>query len=108
MKTIYVGMGLTQAPKEFRNDFQHELKAGLRALKEVEIADFMGIDDGLAPLDIYVHDRNSAEGTDLCVFIADHPSIGMGMEIAYRQATEKPMILFARDEIRITRMLLGI
>lgn len=111
MKTMYVGMGLTQAPKEFRNDFQHELKTGLRALPDVEVLDFYGVDfdsvgEGVE-VDVYELDRSHTENADLCVFIVDHPSIGLGMEIALRLTTGKPMLVFARDELRITRMLTG-
>lgn len=111
MKTIYVGMGLTHAPKEFRNDFQHELKDGLRTLPEVEVLDFYGVDldsvgEGVE-VDVYELDRSHTENADLCVFIVDHHSIGLGMEIALRLVAGKPMIVFARDEFVVTRMLTG-
>lgn len=104
-------MGLTQAPKEFRNDFQHELKDELRELSGVEVLDFYGVDfdsvgDDVAQ-EVYELDRSHTENADLCVFIVDHPSIGLGMEIALRLGVGKPMLVFAKEEVRITRMLTG-
>ena len=103
---IYVGMGLTQAPKEFREDFQHELKALLRAIDGVEILDFVGLEAGTAA-DVYDHDCHCTRTADLCIFVVDHPSIGLGMEIMLRQSIGKPMFIFARENASVTRMLKG-
>ncbi len=107
MKTVYVGMGLTLAPVEFREDFQNELKTALRRISEVEVMDFIGLTEG-TEVDVYNHDRQSAESADLCVFIADHPSIGLGLEIAFRVEVNKPFVVFAHTEAKVTRMLLGL
>ena len=106
MKKIYVGMGLTQAPKEFREDFQNELKANLRNLSEVEVLDFIGLVAG-TPTDVYDYDRSHTESAELCVFIVDYPSIGLGMEISIRLASGKKMLIFAHVDAKITRMLTG-
>lgn len=103
---IYVGMGLTQAPIEFREYFQNELKVQLREIEGVEILDFIGL-EGSTEEEVYTYDRTCTETADLCVFIVDHPSIGLGMEIVFRLATEKPMLVFAKNESHITRMLTG-
>lgn len=103
---IYVGMGLTQAPVEFREDFQHQLKSGLRRLSGVEVLDFVGLASSTASR-VYEYDRNCTEGADLCVFIADYPSIGLGMEIAFRLNAKRPMLVFAQEGVSVTRMLLG-
>lgn len=104
-------MGLTQAPEEFRNDFQHALKDALRELSEIEILDFYGVDFSNTPegveKEVYRLDRSHTESADLCVFIADYPSIGLGMEIALRLAARKPMIVFAHEDAVVTRMLTG-
>lgn len=103
---LYVGMGLTQAPKEFREDFQHKLKQALKAIKDVEILDFVGL-EGSTKEEVYRYDRACSEKADLCVFICDHPSIGLGMEIVFRLQLQKPMILFAGEGVVVTRMLTG-
>lgn len=105
MTTVYVGMGLTQAPKEFREEFQHELKAALTEAGFV-VTDFVGLTDGTSG-DVYRHDKQAALAADICVFVADHPSIGLGMEIAYRQAAGTPMVIFAHKAAVVTRMLIG-
>ena len=105
--TIYVGMGLTQAPEAFRVGFQNELKAGLRELEDIEILDFVGL-EGSTEEEVYSHDRNCTMTANLCVFIVDHPSIGLGIEIAFRLATGKPMLVFAKEDAKITRMLTGL
>ena len=104
--TIYVGMALTEAPPEFRDDFQTELKSQLRALPDVRVLDFIGLENGTA-LDVYKHDKMCTETADLCVFVVDHTSTGLGMEIMLRAETQKTCLFFARKEQRITRMLLG-
>lgn len=104
--TIYVGMGLTNAPKGFREDFQRVLKDALRDIPDVELLDFIGLEDG-TEADVYRHDRESTEGADLALFICDHPSIGLGMEIVFRHLTGKLMLLCAATTQRVTRMLTG-
>ena len=104
---LYVGMGLTQAPKEFSKDFQNELKDDLRAIAGVEILNFIGLEEG-TDKEVYQYDRDCTESADLCIFIVDYPSIGVGIEIALRLATGKPMIIFAEGDAKITRMLTGL
>ena len=103
---IYVGMALTQAPQEFREDFQKELKDMLRSIEGVEVMDFVGLQGSTAGK-VYSYDRNCTETADLCVFIADYPSIGLGMEIMIRHFAQKPMLVCARANISVTRMLTG-
>ena len=105
-KTIYVGMALTEAPIDFREDFQHELKALLRQLTDAVILDFVGLEGGTAKA-VFEHDRGCAETADVCVFVVEYPSIGLGMEIAFRHMTGKRMLVFAPAGKRVTRMLTG-
>lgn len=104
--SLYVGMGLTQAPVEFREHFQNELKGSLRATGSFELLEFVGLEGG-TDHDVYLHDRKCTETADLCLFIADHPSIGLGMEIVFRLMTRKPMLICAHRDAKITRMLTG-
>ncbi len=106
MQTLYVGMGLTQAPIGFRTTFQHLLKSDLRACGRFEVLDFVGLDDG-DETGVYRSDRSMTESADVALFVVDHPSIGLGMEIAMRLATGKPMRICAHEGAHITRMLTG-
>lgn len=106
MPTVYVRMGLTNAPKAFREGFQRVLKDALRDIPDVELLDFVGLVDG-NKADVYQHDRRCTEEADLAVFICDHPSIGLGMEIVFRHMAEKPMLLCAGANRKVTRMVLG-
>ena len=105
--TIYVGMALTEAPAEFREGFQKELKAGLRELPNVTVLDFVGLENG-TPHEVYLHDRKCTTTADLCVFVVDYPSTGLGIEIALREQKRKPSLHFAGHNRRVTRMLLGL
>ena len=103
---LYLGMALTQAPEEFREKFCTELKAALAKQGSIELLEFIGLTAGTSA-DVYHHDRACTEEADLCLFVVDHPSIGLGMEIMIRQAINKPMIVCAHKDAEITRMLLG-
>jgi len=112
MKTIYVGMALSGAPEEFRETFQHELKAQLRCLSDVTVLDFFWTTQGREvghDADVYRYDKEQAESADLCVFVLDYPSTGLGMELMIRQATGKPSLFFVHTEPRqrVSRMVLG-
>ena len=106
MKTIYVGMALTDAPKEFRIRFQDELKTQLRALPDIEVLDFVGL-SGSTEEEVYTYDRSCTEDCDLMVAICDYASLGLGMELVFRHMSGKPLMLFAHDEERVSRMVTG-
>lgn len=106
MTTVYVGMALTEAPILFRERFRSDLKTVLTDIPDVEIIDFIGLENGTA-VDVYEWDRGSVEKVDLCLFIVDYPSTGLGMEIAFRLLTDEPLLIFHKEEARVTRMLTG-
>lgn len=106
MKTVYVGMALTEAPHHFRTTFQDQVKLGLRN-SGVKILDFVGLEAG-DDTDVYHHDRSCTERADLVAFIMDHASTGLGMEVVFRLVTGKPMLLFANEDQRVTRMATGL
>ncbi|MFM2423963.1 MAG: hypothetical protein RLZZ70_352 [Candidatus Parcubacteria bacterium] len=103
---VYVGMALTDAPPEFREVFQAQVKGGLKALGDVVILDFVGLEKGTAT-DVYRYDRSCTEEADLCCFIVDHASTGLGMEIMLREQCGKPALFFAASGKKVTRMLTG-
>jgi hypothetical protein len=101
-----VGQALTDAPDEFRVDFQAALKSALRKLPDVEVLDFVGLENGTA-LDVFHHDQNCTQKANLCIFLVDYASIGLGMEIMIRHQSGGQMLFFARTDRRVTRMLTG-
>ena len=107
MKTIYVGMALTDAPQEFRGEFQVELKAALRNIENVEVLDFIGLENG-TEVDVYEYDRKCTEECDVMVAVCDHASLGLGMEIAFRVGVQKPLVLCASEQAKVTRMVTGL
>lgn len=112
MKTIYVGMALSGAPEVFREEFQHTLKEQLRTIPEVSVLDFFWTAVGREAgndKEVYTYDKDQAESADLAIFILDHPSIGLGMEIQLRAATKRPSLYFVHRQppSRVSRMVLG-
>lgn len=99
-------MALTDAPKEFRARFDGELKAALRALPEVEVLDFVGLENG-TEIEVYEYDRQCTESCDLMIAICDYASLGLGMELVFRHMTGKPLALFAHTEESVSRMVTG-
>ncbi len=104
IRTVYIGMALTHAPDQFRAMYSL-LVTRIEAMG-IEVLTFVGLTNGDA-LTVYDQDRMCTENADLAIFICDHPSIGLGMEIAFRLATRKPMLLFSHKNARVTRMLSG-
>lgn len=109
---IYVGMALSGAPAEFREVFQYELKTALRALPETEVLDFFWTTHGPEAGDdtaVFLQDKSHTESADLCIFILDYPSLGLGMEMMIRSQVGKPSLFFvtANPQNRISRMVLG-
>jgi len=103
---IYVGMALNDAPLEFKGNFQQELKRKLNAIPGVVVLDFVGTENGTA-LDVYEHDSSCVKMADLCLFVLDYPSIGLGMEIVIRESVDKPALFVAGEGVKVSRMLLG-
>lgn len=110
MKTIYVGMALTDAPEEFRTIFHDDLKNKLRAIPGIKVLDFYWVSHsptGGDDIEVYNLNEQHSKNADLLVAIVDHPSIGLGMEIMLRHAMGKPSLFFAHKDKRVTRMLVG-
>lgn len=111
MFTIYVGMALKGAPEEFRTDFQRELKSKLRKVNNVEVLDFFWEAKGRNPednIEVYLWDKERTENADLCVFVADHASTGMGQEFEIRMQTGKSAAAFVHaTNDSVSNMFLG-
>jgi hypothetical protein len=78
-KTLYVGCALTDATEDFKAKVE-ALKAELK--KDWHVLDFLGLVDGTAA-DVYRHDIIENVGAcDGFIAITDHPSTGLGWELA--------------------------
>lgn len=103
---IYIGCSLTHATPEFRSAVE-EVQNQLRG--EYEVLDFLGLVKGTAA-DAYHRDIGVNIATcDLFVAICDHPSLGLGYEIATAvEKHGKPVLALAQQDAVITRLILGI
>lgn len=103
---LYVGCSLTHAPESFRSDVA-ALKDSLRA--DYEILDFIGLESGTAR-DVYEWDINRCVAEcDALLAICDHPSIGLGYEMATAiEKLGKPTLGVAAHEALVGRIVIGI
>ena len=103
---IYIGCSLTHATPEFRQSVE-DLKDSLRG--DYEIFDFLGLTDGTVQ-DVYNRDiHECVANCDLFVAICDHPSLGLGYELATAvEKLDKPVLAVAHTDAHITRLVLGI
>jgi hypothetical protein len=103
---VYVGCGLTKAPKKFRKKVDR-LKELLG--DEYEIFDFIGLEKGTVT-DVYHWDiHRCVAQCQLFVAVCDYPAIGLGYEMGV--AIEKhgtPTLALAHEKSKITRLVLGI
>jgi nucleoside 2-deoxyribosyltransferase len=71
------------------------------------VSDFVGLVKG-TPQDVYEWDRNCVLNCDIFVALCDHPSTGLGMELAFAIEHGKHVLAFAHDDTLVSRMILGI
>jgi nucleoside 2-deoxyribosyltransferase len=101
---IYLAHSLTQASDEFKNDMQ-KLKGILKS--QYEIIEFLGLNAGNAE-DVYEYDTGCIKKCDWLVAEISHASLGVGFEIATALNNNKKVFAFAKPDIKISRMILGI
>ena len=113
MKKLYIGCALTHLPKEKKVAFLQMIKNLKKELgKTFEILEFLGGGDvsSASPLEVYTHDiKNSVMKADCMLAICDHPSLGLGYEIA--TAVEKqgiPVLAVAHNDFFISRLIRGV
>src|SRR3989344_3727245 len=114
-KKLYIGCALTRLPPEEEKDFLDMLAKIKLGLKDhFTIIEFLGV-TGLAapeatPLEVYVHDiKRSVMAADCMLAICDHPSLGLGYELA--TAIEKmsiPVLAVAHKDLTISKLVRGI
>lgn len=103
-KKIYIGCSLTHATEEFKSGIEL-LKNKLRS--DYEILDFLGLTKG-TPQDVYKWDINNVRTCDLFIADCTYPSTGLGMEIGAAIENDKPTLIVAHEDAKVTRIVLGI
>ena len=106
-KKLYVGCSLTHATQEFRDGIE-KLKDALRQ-EGHEILDFLWVlDKKPSPKAVFEWDiLNCVKNCDGMVAICDHPSLGLGYELAEAAHLGKPILALAQKEVRISNLILG-
>jgi hypothetical protein len=103
-KKLYVGCGLTHAPKEFKERIE-ELKE--RLSDDWEVMQFLGLVDG-TEIDVYQRDIvENVGGCDAFLGVLDEPSWGLGWECREAAMLRKPTLGVAHVGSKITRLALG-
>lgn len=106
-KKIYIWCALTHGSPEFREEIAL-FKDSLRT--EFDILDFTWVMDGwaISAWEIYEHDRWCVIDCDIFIAECSYPSTGLGYEIATAVEHHKKILLIAREDAVVTRMILGI
>ncbi len=90
-KKLYVGCALKLAPSEFVGSVL-ALKDGLRA--DFEVLDFHGFRESRH--NIYAYDMGQLARCEAMLAICDHPSFGLGFEVARVLSLGRPVVAVAR------------
>ena len=110
MKKLYVGCAINNLPEDKKQEFLamiDGLKNQLR--KHFEVLDFLGTASSSLE-NIYTRDIIECVGqADLMVAICDHPSTGLGYEMATAIEVRKiPVLAMAHYQSNVSRLILGI
>lgn len=106
---VYVGCGLTHAPKKFRESV-FKLKEILREDPGLEVLDFISYPNTSSPREVYQRDVVECVGTaDLLLAISGYPSTGLGYEMATMiEARSLPVLEVAHRRSRVTSLIIDI
>ena len=101
---VYVGCALTYASEDFKEQVE-KFKDELR--KICEVLCFLGINED-TPYAVYEHDiHRCVMRSDLVVAINDHPSTGLGYEMATQsEARRKPLLAVAHESSLVSDLIL--
>jgi len=108
MKRVYISGALTNASE----------KGFYEALGEVvEVAKYTAYiphkhtdpdkNPDATPKEVYDTDKKVVEESCLVILCANNPSFGTGMEAEIASAAGIPILVLAREDVRVSRMILG-
>ena len=105
---VYVGCALTHSTEEYRQQIA-DFKDRLRELPNVEVLDFVGLENATSE-EVYEHDIHYCVATcDLFIAECSHPAIGLGYELGVAvDGWKKPTIAFFGKDIKVTRLVQGL
>jgi hypothetical protein len=109
-KKLYVGCAISGLPPEKRKEFLKMIeRLKVELSRHFEILEFIGTALS-SPKDTYVRDiAECVMHADYMLAICDHPSLGLGYEMA--TAIEKrdiPVLAFAHKNSSVSRLIVGI
>lgn len=106
---LYVGYGLTLAPKPFHTEVDI-LKVHLAG--NFDVLQFLGMegDDSLEMCQkIFNHDIHACvERCEAMLAICDHPSTGLGWEMSVAHRMGVPLLAVAHRDSKVTRFIRGV
>lgn len=110
---IYVGCAITTVPEDKRAHFINLVKNVKNEIRDAghEVLEFRtALFPNATAQEVYTHDiRDCVEAADAMLAICDHPSTGLGYEMAV--AIEKqgiPVVAVAHTDSEVTKLVLGI
>lgn len=101
---VYVACALTHATEEFRASVE-QFKNSLR--QNYEVLDFLGLVTGDAK-EVFRHDLDGVKNCDLLIAECSYPATGVGFEIATALYLNKPVLVVAHKDAKVSRLILGI
>ena len=104
MKKIYLASALTKAPKDYKSMIE-ELRSKIKT--QHQVFDYFGLGTGESQ-DVYEHDINCIDQSDLVVAEISHPALGVGFEIGYALSKHKKVLGIAKEGMVVGRMIRGI
>lgn len=110
MKKLYIGCAINNLPLAEKEKFPAKIENIKSVLRNYfEVLDFLGTAAG-SPRDIYQQDIvECVEKADCMLAICDHPSTGLGYEMA--MCIEKrgiPVVAMAHHDSSVSRLIIGI
>ena len=111
----YLASALTGLTQEQRDDLEALSRVAERVCEDLEIALYQprSVTDPIAhpdvsPEDVFKRDRERVLSSDLVIHVADYASTGAGQELNFALEALIPMIIVARGDSQVSRMVTGI
>ncbi len=111
----YLASALTSLTREQRDDFEalSQVAESVCEGLEIELYQPRTATDPIAnpdvsPEDVFKRDRERVLSSDLVIHVADYASTGAGQELNFALEALIPMIIIARGDTQVSRMVSGI
>lgn len=111
----YLASALTGLTQEQRDDLEALSKIAESVCEDLEIALYQPrtvtdpiVHPDVSPEDVFNRDRERVLNSDLVIHVADYASTGAGQELNFALEALIPMIIVARGDSQVSRMVTGI